>query len=249
MTRFRRSTGPRSEWVTLGEATRILGVSAGTLRRWSDDGRLPVFVTPGGHRRFNGPALERLLPGDRPTRPPLVRSTLTPARLARAYRREASAAARQLPWLIDLTDDQRQWFRVHGRRMAELLLGHLDGEQDITATHHLKEAVAEATSYGRMAAELGLSLSQALEGFLQFRRPFLHELGFAAQRRGIDPNGTAVLMEKAERALDQLLVAAITSQSVGPLGVGRRRGGSRLLADGPGPDGPQPPVLPDVPDR
>lgn len=248
MSRFRRPDRLRSDWVPLGEATRILGVSAGTLRRWSDDGQVPVFVTPGGHRRFNRPSLERLLPGE-PTLAPRVRSALTPARLARAYRREATSAARQLPWLVALTDDQRQWFRSHGRGMAELLLGHLDADDEISASHALKEGVAEASSYGRMAAELGLSLSQALEGFLQFRRPFLHELSVAAQRRGMDQTAMTSLTEKADRALDRLIVAAIAAQSVRRLGVGRRRGGSHLLSDGSRlelvtPDGP-----PDAPNR
>lgn len=239
MSRFKRPDSiSRSDWVTLGEATRILGVSPGTLRRWSDDGRVPVFVTPGGHRRFSRPTLERLLPGDRPSRAPRVRSSLSPARLARAYRREATTAARQLPWLIDLTDNQRDWFRSHGRRMAELLVGHLDAEDPDTASHALRQAVVEASSYGRMAAELGLSLSQALEGFLQFRRPFLHELNVAAQRRGVDPAGTTELTEQADRALDQLLVAAITAQSVRRLGVGRRRGVAGAIAEG---DRPAPP--------
>lgn len=247
MGRFWRPARLRSDWVTLGEATRILGVSAGTLRRWSDDGRVPVFVTPGGHRRFNRPSLERLLPGDRPTRWPLVRPALTPARLARAYRREATSAARRLPWLITLTEDQRQWFRSHGRRLAELLLGHLDAADEITARHALKEGVVEASSYGRMSAELGLSLSQALEGFLQFRRPFLHELGVAAQRRGIDQAGTTSLTEKADRALDQLLVAAITAQSVGRLGVGRRRGAAQLIGEGSSPRHAPPDGPPNIP--
>ena len=157
---------------------------------------------------------------------------MTPARLARAYRREATAAARQLPWLIALTDDQRTWFRSHGRRMAELLLRHLDADRVGSAAHSLKEAVAEAASYGRMAAELGLSLSQALEGFLQFRRPFLHELGSAAQRRGIDQQGTTELVEKADRALDRLLVAAMTAQGVGRLDVARGPEPSRTLSEG-----------------
>ncbi len=121
--------------------------------------------------------------------------------------------------------------------MAELLLGHLDGDQGVTATQHLKAAVAEAVTYGRMAAQLSLSLSQALEGFLQFRRPFLHELSVAAERRGIDPGGTTTLMETAERALDQLLVAAMTAQGVERIGaarIGAARGRARstFLAEG-----------------
>lgn len=221
--------------MTLGEASQLLGVSPGTLRRWSDTGRLRVFTTPGGHRRFNRPSLERLVRGEQPVAALAVRASLTPARLARAYRREARAAARDMPWLLLLTDEQRAWFRAHGRRMAELLLGHLDADAPSAADHLLKEATAEAATYGRMAAELGLSLSQSLEGFLQFRRPFLHELGVAAQRRGADPEAIAVVADRAERALDRLLVAAITAQSVGRVADERRPGRGRLLGQG-GPD-------------
>ena len=37
-----------------------------------------------------------------------------------------------------------------------------------------------------VAATLGLSLSQTVEGFLRFRAPFHHELAVAARRRGFD---------------------------------------------------------------
>ena len=40
------------EWLTLGQAARFLGVAESTMRKWSDDARLPAFYTPGGHRRF-----------------------------------------------------------------------------------------------------------------------------------------------------------------------------------------------------
>ncbi|MBF6605242.1 MAG: helix-turn-helix domain-containing protein [Chloroflexi bacterium] len=212
----------RSDWLALGEASALLGVSAGTLRRWSDDGRIQVYTTPGGHRRFNRPALERLLPSDRPSRVSLVRSALTPARLARAYRREAGSAGEQLPWLGSLTADQRDWFRTHGRRMAELLLGHLDPTEPVDVDHALREATAEAAAYGRMAAGLGLSLGQSVEGFLQFRRPFLHELAAVSARRGLETAQTTELLERAERSLDRLLVATMAAHSVGLVGVGER---------------------------
>jgi excisionase family DNA binding protein len=38
--------------MTIGEAARLLGVSPITLRRWSDEGRIPVVVLPSGHRRY-----------------------------------------------------------------------------------------------------------------------------------------------------------------------------------------------------
>ncbi|HXH20916.1 MAG TPA: helix-turn-helix domain-containing protein [Dehalococcoidia bacterium] len=39
-------------WVSIGEAARLIGVSEPTLRKWTDSGRIAVFRTPGGHRRY-----------------------------------------------------------------------------------------------------------------------------------------------------------------------------------------------------
>ncbi len=47
------STSPRpDDVITLPEAAKMLGVGPTTLKRWSDQGRLPHTRTPGGHRRF-----------------------------------------------------------------------------------------------------------------------------------------------------------------------------------------------------
>jgi excisionase family DNA binding protein len=213
----------RGDWVSLGEASLLLGVSAGTVRRWSNSGRLQVFTTPGGHRRFHRPSLEELLPTERAPRTPLSRSGLTQARLTRAYRHEAGVASQQLGWLLDLTEEQRVWFRVHGRRIAELLLDHLDATDRTLAGTALEDATAEAAAYGRMTAGLGLSLSQTVEGFLQFRRPFLHELSLVSRRRGFDATQVTELVEAAERAMDELLVASMAAHGAAR-GSGPRRG-------------------------
>src|SRR4029077_7594199 len=50
-----------TEWLTLGQAARFLGVAQSTIRKWSDQGRVPAFYTPGGHRRFRRGDLESFL--------------------------------------------------------------------------------------------------------------------------------------------------------------------------------------------
>jgi excisionase family DNA binding protein len=201
------------DWVGLSEASRLLGVSPATLRRWSDAGRLRVFTTPGGHRRFSRSALERLLPADRSRRPSLGSAELTPSRIARTYRRASREAAPELPWVLALTDDQRILFRERGQLLAAGLLRYLDAPDLGTADHHLNEASVTAAEYGRVAAALGLSLSQTVEGFLRFRSPFHHELAVAARRRGFDTAETTDLLEAAERAMDRLLAATMSGHS------------------------------------
>ena len=65
-----------SEWLTLGQAARFLGVAQSTIRKWSDQGRVPAFYTPGGHRRYRRADLEAFLdrsgPGGRSKSGPLV---------------------------------------------------------------------------------------------------------------------------------------------------------------------------------
>lgn len=208
-----RSSSRDPDWLGLSEASQVLGVSTATVRRWSDAGRLRVFTTPGGHRRFSRSALEHLLPADRARRPSIGGAALSPSRIARSYRRSSRDAAPELPWVLTLTDDQRLLFRERGHVLAASLLQFLDATQPDTAAHYLSEASTSADEYGRVAAALGLSLSQTVEGFLRFRAPFHHELATAARRQGFDAAETTDLLQTAERAMDRLLVATMTGHS------------------------------------
>jgi excisionase family DNA binding protein len=59
---YREDTGRREpEWMTLGQAAKFLGVAQSTIRKWSDQGRIPTFYTPGRHRRYRRGDLETFL--------------------------------------------------------------------------------------------------------------------------------------------------------------------------------------------
>lgn len=49
------------EWLSLGAASRLLGVNADSLRRWANTGRVACITTPGGHRRFSRRSLQQIL--------------------------------------------------------------------------------------------------------------------------------------------------------------------------------------------
>jgi excisionase family DNA binding protein len=56
-----RPTGGDPDWLTLGQAAKYLGVAQSTIRKWSDQGLLSAFYTPGGHRRFRRRDLDSFL--------------------------------------------------------------------------------------------------------------------------------------------------------------------------------------------
>ena len=110
----RRPSGGEPEWLTLGQAAKFLGVAQSTIRKWSDQGRVPAFYTPGGHRRYRRRDLELFLdrsgPGGK-TGGPLVLVVDDDARLREFMRvnlemegysvREASSADEALEVIED----------------------------------------------------------------------------------------------------------------------------------------------------
>jgi len=194
-------------WLTLGQASRTLGVTPNTLRRWADRGEISSFTTPGGHRRFLVTAVQALVPAGRTRRPALAPSS---ERMALAYRRARplAGAREHAVWLANLTDGERTRFRERGMQLVGDLLAYLDadrGDLGLAETH--------AGEYGMEAARLGASLSDTVEGFLRFRKPFIDELAVLARRRRLDTGEATALLVDAESALDRLLVALMTGHT------------------------------------
>jgi excisionase family DNA binding protein len=47
-----------SKFMNVGQAAGYLGVSAASLRNWSNRGLVPVYRTPGGQRRYDATDLD-----------------------------------------------------------------------------------------------------------------------------------------------------------------------------------------------
>ncbi len=211
---------PDPDMLGLGAASRMLGIAEGTLRRWADEGQIPVYVTPGGHRRFSRAHLNGLLPAGRPRRPALARIGASPERIVRAYRRGRvrHPAPPGLPWAGRLPDADRLAFRERGRDIVEALLVHLDATDTEEGAEALRQACELAAAHGRRAAELGAPMSEAVETFLRFRRPFVAELAGIARRRGFDTREATELMAEADDAMDRMLLSTLAGHAIGSLG-------------------------------
>ena len=196
--------------LALGPASRLVGVDPDTLRRWADDGRVEVSITPGGHRRFHRRSLERLLRAGTDERATLARLGGTPQRLTAAYRRtyKSTRATAPDPMRAVPEDDRAAW-RDSGRELVTALVGHLDAAQAEDRASALATASALAEDLGARLARSGSSLTDAVALFVAARRPFLAELGALARRRSLDARQLADLFDAASGALDHCLLRFI----------------------------------------
>jgi excisionase family DNA binding protein len=199
-----------SNWMSLGPASRLLGVDPDTLRRWADGGRIPAFTTPGGHRRFDRRAVERLAEARRSDRRTLANLGATPERVTRAYRRSYRAEPGGRRGLEPRSAD-RDAFRQEGRRLVEALLAHLDAADQKTRARTEAEAAAVVDEFARRLASSGRNLTNSVELFVAARGPFLRELGAVGRRRALDTARLANAYETASALLDRLLLRLIAS--------------------------------------
>jgi excisionase family DNA binding protein len=201
--------------LSLGPASRLLGVDPDTLRRWADEGRVEVYLTPGGHRRFARRTIDALTRTRRPGSRPLASMGASPERLARAYRRSYTTDAGNLPSGDDANERER--YRRDGRRLVAALVAHLDADAADAAerTRSELEATALVDDLARRLAASGTSLTEAVGLFVAARRPFLDELTGLGRRRALDAARLAALYERASGLLDRLLLRLIATYQDG----------------------------------
>ncbi|HET9613521.1 MAG TPA: helix-turn-helix domain-containing protein [Candidatus Limnocylindrales bacterium] len=214
----RSNSTPSEPPLSLGPASRLLGVDPDTLRRWADEGRIDVFTTAGGHRRFARSTLERILQARR--RDATVRLAslgATTDRLSRAYRRGYSddTAVGDVRNAVPAAD--REAFRDDGRALVAALLAHLDATDDPGRDAAEEDALAATDQLARRVAGAGISLGDAVSLFVAARRPFLGELGAIARRRSLDPDRLSAIYDASSSLLDRLLLRLVaTHQEVRP---------------------------------
>lgn len=188
------------EWVSLREASDILGVHPSTLRRWSDEGQIEHARTQGGHRRFRRDALEAFLATREADAPPAPAATARPAPLA--------AQGGSAPWRAAFTGEHREAMRHLGQRLLGLMLQYITRQNE--DERFLQESRAIGQTYGTEIAQAGLTMLQTVEAFLSFRSQFTDmALQFPAMPRPGDDAETRRLHSRIDRFMNEVLLGTI----------------------------------------
>lgn len=193
-----------SEWVSLKDAAAILGVHPTTVRNWADRGDLPSRRTPGGHRRFKRSDLQRWLATHQAAPPPAEAQVIIHTALGRARMMISEGNMSQLSWYESFDEGGKVQMRTIGRRLLELLqtyLAHLQ-EDEVTL-----EAVRQmGMDYAQTLIERGLTLTEALEGFMFFSDFLLEAVLNVFELGGMRPASESIILLRRIRAFTNAML-------------------------------------------
>jgi excisionase family DNA binding protein len=198
-------------WLSIHAACELLGVDQSTLRRWSDAGKVPVFRTPGGHRRYAESDL-RALVGEGPSRQertPVTRQALTDRSLS-GYEDDYLRSVRERAWFRAYSAATLEEHRRLGRRLVDLAVRYAaitPGAGDREAM--VAEGKQIGAHYGRAGASHGLSSSEMLEAFLFFRFPVVHAVTGMIEEQELAAKRAVRVFAEINQFMDQVLIAAM----------------------------------------
>lgn len=198
-------------WLTINAACKVIGVDQSTLRRWSDAGKIPVFRTPGGHRRYSETSLRQLV-GDGTHRDGPPDDAVTPADRTTGIDEDRLVTARERRWYRALSQATLDDLRRFSRRLTDLATRYVVAQSgSADRARALGEARQIGDAYGRVSAASGLSPSESVEAFLYFRTPVIRTAITMADDAAMPARGAVRIQVELGQFLDDVLVAAMRS--------------------------------------
>ena len=196
----------QTTWLNLTEAARILGVHFTTLRRWADAGEIEYIRTPGGKRRFKTEALEAFV-DRRQHGPSATGLVLANQALEHAERQHLGTDRSSIPWIARMTDSQRTYLRGTGSRLMALIMQYSSRESGTEL--YLEEGRKISREYGDICFQVGMSIEEAVEAFLMFRRPILEAVHETGALNGFGDPESVSIYQKTMTFLDDILTAMV----------------------------------------
>jgi len=182
---------PNGRWMTIHAACDLLGVDQSTLRRWSDAGKVPVFRTPGGHRRYaEADLLAMVGMTTRPQQPKVTHQALTDRSLL-AYEEQYLRGARERRWFDAYGASTQEEHRRLGRRLVDLAMRYA------------------ATSSASDERQSLLEPAETLQAFLYFRYPLTRAVTSMIEDEEWAAKRVVRLFVEIEYFMDQVLTATI----------------------------------------
>lgn len=214
---------PDEHWLTIHEACALLGVDQTTLRRWSDAGRIPVFRTIGGHRRYAESDVRALIDhnkqGGRPSRPASFAAPSAPP----PYLAEYLQGARDRQWFAAFGAESLEQLRGLGRDLVNLAMRYASeehGAPDRTAL--VGEGQRIGVIYGQQSYAAGLTTAETVEAFLYFRFPVVFAVGSLIDPADATKDRVTRVFSDINQFMDRVLLATVRAREDAASRAGNR---------------------------
>ena len=200
------------QWMSLKDAAAMLGVHPSTVRKWSNEGKLPVYLTDGGHRRYVASEVElwqqsRVNPEKVDTEK-MIQQVIGALRVTvRGLQLESEG------WYTQLDPEAREQFRSSGRFLVQGMV------QILASPGEDSDAQAQSVGYeyASRSRKYHIPTTAAVRAFLFFRSHLLEAIVSAYQSARItSPAAWGEMVHKFDQFTDRaLLIILETNETHG----------------------------------
>ena len=193
------------EWLSLSEIAEILGVHPSTVRSWSDQGRMPVHRTQGGHRRYRRSEIDLWMHSRQVNAPDgshlVIQNALKRIRIQIGEGRLESET-----WYQKLDDKARNQYRSSGRALLQGLFGYLASDGEVSDA----DARSLGYEYASRGWRHGLCSAEATQAFLFFRNLLLDSMLAVFEAAAVQsPHAWSDMFRKINAFTDQIQITLL----------------------------------------
>ena len=190
-------TPQAQQWLSLGRASKLLGVSHSTVRRWTDAGEIRSYRTSGGHRRILDEDVRHFMAQSSQAAATPDTDRISELAVARVKRRlSRRRQSHDMDAFAGLEKATRERLRFIGRQLVDLFARFVSSRT--RPERFIDDARGIGGEYGRTLVGAGVTLTDAVMTFNALRRS-LEET--AAQLASEAQQGT----EEAVEAMESIL--------------------------------------------
>ncbi|MBN2045389.1 MAG: helix-turn-helix domain-containing protein [Anaerolineales bacterium] len=192
-------------WLTLKDVSELLGIHPSTVRNWADQGVLPVHRTQGGHRRFLRAELDLWMQSQRVNRQEKSEGMIQNA-LSYARFQISEAHLEGQSWYQKIDQAGRASYRRSGRTLVQGLIRAQALDEKAAAA----EARVVGVDYANNGRRFGLTLLEAVQAFLFFRKVMQEAAYHAYESAAIQsPYAWGDMFRDINRYTDRILLTII----------------------------------------
>ena len=194
--------------ITISDAASLLGVSEAALRRWTDEGKLKAFITPGGHRRYLPSELKKFASVQ--TKTLGIKDLVGELEETISEHREiAKNYLQKIPWFGDLSPKSQEQLADIGRSLLRLIIKYISEPPRRKET--LEQVRQVGASLGDMSARLQIPLTDSIEAFLLHRDPIINAVTYLMKKRESFGGRIAGVIPMIGQVMDEALIALVAA--------------------------------------